>query len=119
MKASALLQLPARALIGLVRLYQRTLSPLLPVVLGPSYGCRFAPTCSHYAIDALREHGAARGMWLAVIRLLKCTPLHPGGFDPVPPRGKRSCTLIVRLPSSPSPRLRAELGVESSSFIHG
>jgi uncharacterized protein len=75
---------PAAALLGLIELYQRTLSPLLPVVTLGSCACRFTPTCSHYAAEAVRMHGAAHGAWLAVRRLVKCTPLHPGGFDPVP-----------------------------------
>ncbi|HWA88066.1 MAG TPA: membrane protein insertion efficiency factor YidD [Opitutus sp.] len=82
-------RLPARALLGLVWLYQRTLSPALPVFLGPSCGCRFTPTCSHYAADAIRTRGAIVGALLALRRLAKCTPLHPGGFDPVPPPRRR------------------------------
>jgi putative membrane protein insertion efficiency factor len=68
----------ARLLIALVRLYQRLLSPLLP----PS--CRFYPSCSAYSVEALRRHGALRGVVLTVRRLGRCHPLHPGGFDPVP-----------------------------------
>ena len=79
-------RLPALALLALIRLYQRTVSPALPALLGPGCGCRFAPTCSHYAADAIRTHGALAGTWLATRRLVKCTPLHPGGADPVPPR---------------------------------
>jgi putative membrane protein insertion efficiency factor len=74
----------AGALLGLIWLYKKLVSPVLPAVLGPSCGCRFHPTCSHYAAEAVRTHGAIRGAWLAARRLLKCTPLHPGGFDPVP-----------------------------------
>jgi putative membrane protein insertion efficiency factor len=97
-----LARLPAAALIVLVRLYQRTLSPALPVFLGPSCGCRFTPTCSHYAIAALRTHGAIAGVILATVRLLKCTPLHPGGEDPVPaPRARPSCQTATRFVSSP------------------
>ena len=66
------------ALVGLVRLYQRVLSPLL----GPR--CRFHPTCSTYAIQALERHGAVRGTWLAARRIARCHPLNEGGFDPVP-----------------------------------
>lgn len=77
-------RLPARGLLGLLWIYQHTLSPVLPVVLGPSCGCRFSPTCSHYAVEAVRTHGAILGALLAARRLLKCSPLHPGGFDPVP-----------------------------------
>lgn len=97
-----LARLPAATLIVLVRLYQRTLSPALPIFLGPSCGCRFAPTCSHYAIEALRTHGAIVGGSLATVRLLKCTPLHPGGDDPVPaPRARPSCHTAPRFVSSP------------------
>lgn len=77
-------RLPAGLLLGIIRLYQRTLSPLLPVVTAGACGCRFSPTCSHYAAEAIRGHGALAGTWLALRRLVKCTPLHPGGFDPVP-----------------------------------
>jgi uncharacterized protein len=84
-----LLHVPGAVLLLLIRLYQRTLSPVLPVVFGSACGCRFSPTCSHYAADAIRTHGAIVGVILAAIRLVKCTPLHPGGFDPVPPRRSR------------------------------
>jgi putative membrane protein insertion efficiency factor len=105
MNVAALLELPARTLVLLVKVYQRTLSPVLPVILGPSCGCRFAPTCSHYAIEAVQVHGAAAGTWLALKRLVKCTPLHPGGFDPVPPRSKFVCTLSSHLsPPKADPR---------------
>jgi|HubBroStandDraft_5_1064220.scaffolds.fasta_scaffold274555_2 putative membrane protein insertion efficiency factor len=75
----------ANAALGLIKLYQRTASPLLPVLFGPTCGCRFHPTCSHYAAEAVRTHGALGGTWLAARRLIKCTPFHPGGNDPVPP----------------------------------
>ena len=71
--------------VGLIKAYQRTVSPALPILFGPACGCRFAPTCSHYAVEAVETHGALHGSWLAAVRLLKCTPLHPGGLDPVPP----------------------------------
>jgi uncharacterized protein len=72
-----------RFLIGLVRLYQNVVSPyLLP-------RCRFHPSCSAYAVEALQVHGAARGSWLALTRLLRCAPWHPGGIDPVPARRPR------------------------------
>ena len=79
-----LLRLPAQGLLGLVWTYQHTLSPVIPAVLGPTCGCRFYPTCSHYAAEAVRTHGAVRGVWLSARRLLRCTPLHPGGIDFVP-----------------------------------
>lgn len=84
---SAVLRLPARALLGLIWAYQRTLSPVIPVVMGPYCGCRFHPTCSHYAAEAVRTHGALVGALLAVWRIVKCNPLHAGGLDPVPPVG--------------------------------
>jgi len=66
------------ALLSLFRFYQKFISPMFP----PS--CRFNPTCSNYGIEAIREHGALKGAWLTVKRILKCHPLHPGGYDPVP-----------------------------------
>ncbi|MGA8893608.1 MAG: membrane protein insertion efficiency factor YidD [Anaeromyxobacteraceae bacterium] len=65
-------------LVGLVRAYQKVVSPLLP----PS--CRFYPSCSAYAVTALERHGALKGSWLAARRLSRCHPFHPGGVDPVP-----------------------------------
>jgi hypothetical protein len=91
-------RLPASVLLTCIWVYQRTLSPVIPAVFGPTCGCRFHPTCSHYAAEAVRRHGAFRGAALAVVRLLKCTPLHPGGLDPVPPPRRPSC---VRQPGSP------------------
>lgn len=90
------LQLPAHVLLLLIKIYQQTLSPVLPVIFGSTCGCRFAPTCSHYAADAIRTRGVIVGVILAALRLVKCTPLHPGGFDPVPPRRtRRVCTRIT------------------------
>ncbi|HTJ78700.1 MAG TPA: membrane protein insertion efficiency factor YidD [Rariglobus sp.] len=89
-------RLPARALLGLVWLYQHTLSPALPAVFGPTCGCRFHPTCSHYAAEAVRTHGALTGTWLTARRLLRCTPLHAGGFDPVPPNRRASRPVCAR-----------------------
>lgn len=80
-----LVRLPARAASGLVRAYQLTVSPALAVI-NPSCGCRFTPTCSHYAIGALQEHGLFAGTALTFRRLAKCAPWHPGGLDPVPAR---------------------------------
>jgi putative membrane protein insertion efficiency factor len=67
-----------RVLITFVRAYQLGISPHLP----PS--CRYYPSCSAYAIEALQKHGAVRGSWLAVRRIARCHPFRPGGFDPVP-----------------------------------
>lgn len=68
-----------RFLIALLRAYKRWLSPLL------GQRCRFVPTCSEYAMEAIRRFGALRGGWLALRRIGRCHPLHPGGHDPVPP----------------------------------
>ncbi|WP_338768142.1 membrane protein insertion efficiency factor YidD [Massilia sp. METH4] len=73
-----------KLLILLLRAYKVAISPLLP----PS--CRFYPSCSTYAIDALREHGTAKGSWLAVCRVCRCHPWNAGGFDPVPPKHSSS-----------------------------
>ncbi|WP_456267278.1 membrane protein insertion efficiency factor YidD [Kushneria sp. AK178] len=73
----------AMVLIALVRVYQYGISPLI----GPR--CRFWPTCSNYAIEAIQRHGAVRGGWLALRRLLRCHPFCAGGVDPVPE--KASC----------------------------
>lgn len=74
----------ARAVMALIGLYQRT-------ALLRSPRCRFHPTCSHYAVDSVRVHGAARGLVYAIARIGRCHPWHPGGFDPVkPPKSGRS-----------------------------
>lgn len=65
-------------LVIMVRGYQMILSPLLPAA------CRYYPSCSAYAIEALERHGALRGTWLAMRRIVRCNPFRPGGFDPVP-----------------------------------
>ncbi|EGV31285.1 MULTISPECIES: membrane protein insertion efficiency factor YidD [Thiorhodococcus] len=65
-------------LIGLIRVYQYLISPLL----GPH--CRFYPSCSHYAVEAIERHGVVYGTYLALRRLSRCHPWHPGGIDPVP-----------------------------------
>ena len=66
-----------------VKAYRIVVSPLL----GPT--CRFSPSCSTYALEALRVHGALRGSWLTVRRIGRCHPFHPGGYDPVPPAKTR------------------------------
>ncbi|HCW44987.1 MAG: membrane protein insertion efficiency factor YidD [Planctomycetia bacterium] len=68
----------ARILIGLLRFYRSAISPLLPPL------CRFEPSCSCYSIEAIQQHGAFRGSWLTMTRLLRCHPFSKGGFDPVP-----------------------------------
>ena len=70
----------SRALLRLIGFYSRAVSPALPA------RCRFYPTCSAYAAEAIARHGVGRGTWLAVRRLVKCAPWHPGGVDLVPER---------------------------------
>ena len=70
--------IPSALIIGLARLYQLTVSPVVPQT------CRFHPTCSRYAIEAVRTHGALRGGWLALRRIVRCHPWSAGGYDPVP-----------------------------------
>ena len=82
MKTSSLWYNPIKLLnwllIMFVRIYQRFISPLMP----PS--CRFTPTCSQYAVEALQKYGPFKGLWLAVKRLLRCHPWGGSGYDPVP-----------------------------------
>ncbi|MEL6439940.1 MAG: membrane protein insertion efficiency factor YidD [Cyanobacteria bacterium J06621_8] len=65
-------------LLLIIKTYRRFISPLFP----PS--CRFQPTCSQYALEAIARYGAIKGSWLASKRILRCHPFHPGGYDPVP-----------------------------------
>jgi putative membrane protein insertion efficiency factor len=99
-------------LIGAIRGYQLVISPGLPG------RCKFYPSCSHYALDAVKEYGAARGFILAAWRVLRCNPLSHGGYDPVShqklfaPRGPQSQGVQVRgaLPSPPALRRPNGLG---------
>jgi uncharacterized protein len=100
-------RMPVHAGLVLIAIYQRTLSPGLPMLFGPGCGCRFTPTCSHYAAEALRTHGFFAGLLLAARRLVKCTPLHPGGLDPVPFRVQPTCLKVERVDLN---ALRASLG---------
>lgn len=79
MREEATTQSPVRRIvIGILRLYQMGVSP----VLGPA--CRFDPSCSQYAVEAVERHGVARGTWLAMRRIARCHPLGGFGYDPVP-----------------------------------
>lgn len=71
----------AKVMIACIRVYQRFISPLL------GQNCRFHPSCSRYAVEALQTHGAIKGTLLSVWRILRCQPFCKGGFDPVPPHG--------------------------------
>jgi putative membrane protein insertion efficiency factor len=74
----------SRALIAVIRVYQRFISPFIPP------RCKYYPSCSQYAVEAIRTHGALRGSLLAGWRLLRCNPFSNGGLDPVPPRREQS-----------------------------
>ena len=69
-----------KLLLRFIRFYQRRISPLLPPM------CRYYPTCSQYAVEAIETHGAFKGFFLTVFRLMRCNVLFPGGYDPVPPK---------------------------------
>jgi putative membrane protein insertion efficiency factor len=72
-------------LIWLIKGYRLFISPLFPPT------CRFQPTCSLYAIQAIERFGVFRGSWMAIMRILRCHPFHPGGYDPVPNVREKSC----------------------------
>ena len=71
-------RLPKRIMLGMIRFYRRFISPMFPPC------CRFTPTCSQYALEAIEKYGALKGGWLALRRILRCHPFNPGGYDPVP-----------------------------------
>lgn len=85
-----------KALKAPIYAYRKYISPLKPPT------CRFYPTCSEYALEALEEHGAVKGSYLAIIRICKCHPFHPGGIDHVPPNKRK------RAKDNPSPSLDTE-----------
>lgn len=67
-----------RLMVGLIRFYQQAISPYFPPC------CRYTPTCSQYALEAVKKYGPFKGGYLAVRRIMRCNPFHPGGYDPVP-----------------------------------
>ncbi|MDM5210544.1 membrane protein insertion efficiency factor YidD [Peribacillus sp. NJ4] len=73
-----------KVLMGIIRFYQVAISPIKPPT------CRFYPTCSHYGLEAINRFGPIKGSWLALIRILKCHPFHPGGIDLVPEKKEKS-----------------------------
>lgn len=99
----------ARGLIFLIQLYRHMVSPLRPAT------CRFVPTCSQYAVDALAEYGLIRGSWLSATRLARCGPWHRGGWDPIPDRHECRASFEgagPRQAGRPAPQQR-----ESESFV--
>lgn len=98
----------SRLLLRAVGFYSRAISPALPA------RCRFYPTCSAYAAEAIARHGAPRGSWLAVKRLVKCAPWHPGGVDLVPgtaAAGRSSCSTEHAAPPVTRPAPQEESSV--------
>jgi len=92
-------------LVFLIRLYQKVVSPALPAIFGPSARCRFTPSCSQYACEAIRLHGAIVGGWLAARRLCRCHPWGDCGADPPP--------------AAPLPWRRPRSKARSSGSFHG
>lgn len=78
------MNLPATACIFAIRLYQWVVSPLKLALFGDGGRCRFTPTCSHYAVEAIRSRGLVAGIWLALRRIGRCHPWGGCGYDPVP-----------------------------------
>ncbi len=75
-------------LVAVIKIYRAILSPVLGFLFAPNGGCRFEPSCSLYAIEAISTHGAIKGLALAVHRLFRCHPWGGCGYDPVPPKSK-------------------------------
>lgn len=90
---------PSRPLVWSIRQYQRYISPMFPPM------CRFHPTCSQYAVEALQVHGVGRGSLLATWRLMRCHPFNPGGYDPVPPRAA-----VLETPDTAGPAAQTAAG---------
>jgi len=105
-------------LIFAIRTYRWTISPAQVFLFGPTGGCRFTPTCSEYAMEAVREHGAMAGGWLAVKRICRCHPWSRCGHDPVPGRefGVRPSALRFDAACIEACRARAEGEGGSSEF---
>jgi uncharacterized protein len=94
----------ARLLLAGIRFYQAVFAPVMPV------GCKFYPSCSHYAAEAIERHGAASGVWLAVGRLWRCRPFTRGGFDPVPDLVEDMTLFSQGLASGAGDNARSEVG---------
>jgi putative membrane protein insertion efficiency factor len=89
------LNLAQHSLVAVLRIYRLVISPAKSLVFGPAARCRFTPSCSAYALEAVRAHGALAGSWLAVKRLGRCHPWGGCGHDPVPPKTPRETPGVV------------------------
>lgn len=108
------LNVPAFVLVFAIHIYRWTISPVQTFLFGPGAGCRFTPTCSQYAMAAVRQHGALAGGWLAAKRICRCHPWGDSGPDPVPGCGPHSPARRGDAEGHPSRffrRTRAEGGI--------
>ena len=101
-------------LTGIIRLYRWLVSPVLTQLFNPNGLCRFNPSCSEYALQAIQMHGAFRGSWLAFKRILRCNPWGSFGFDPVPAKHERGCGC-----GDHDPDLTAETPVRTAASAGG
>jgi putative membrane protein insertion efficiency factor len=103
------MNLAQHVLVSGVRLYRWTLSPAKTVLFGPLGRCRYTPSCSEYALGAIRIHGALAGAWLATKRICRCHPWGGCGHDPVPPQVSRAASRTAQFPV-PEARASAKAG---------
>jgi hypothetical protein len=108
--------LPSAFFILLVRIYRLVLSPAKTFLIGPSSKCRFQPSCSQYALEALKTHGAIDGGWLAAKRICRCHPWGDFGEDPVPPRKAKDQGRNAKVPSPTPKGIEPEFQVPTSEF---
>lgn len=97
------MNLAQHAMVAVLQVYRLILSPAKNLIFGPLGRCRFTPSCSDYALEAVRRHGACRGGWLALRRLARCHPWGDCGHDPVPPVNSRSVAKPAAKPPLPPP----------------
>jgi putative membrane protein insertion efficiency factor len=115
-------KLPRLILIALIQCYRWVLSPAKAALFGPLGRCRFEPTCSNYALAAVRRHGALRGGWLAARRVCSCHPYGGCGYDPVPEQWPASSVAegqgrVTNAAASPNEQRAAEFAGLNSDFV--